>query len=171
MYCISSNLDWPRLYDKPLHCIPLINLKSHEFDYDMLFIVRNISGVCKSAGQDGGIGRNPVLPCTTKRRITTNLKSMNNQNRQKSKLHGTLTTKELKKKWTRPVRRQTLEADSEKPQWGRGPGRQGRLWWGGELCGWGQLKGTLSLRADCGLQQLPQWEKLPVLQRVCWKVH
>ena len=39
-----------------------------------------------------------MLPCTTKRRITTNVKSINNQKHQKIKLHGTLTTKELKKK-------------------------------------------------------------------------
>ena len=61
----------------------------------------------RSSGQDGGIGRNPSLPCTTKRRITTNLKSINNQKCQKIKLHGTPTTKELKKKsarTTRPVR-------------------------------------------------------------------
>ena len=35
---------------------------------------------------------------TTKRRTTTNLKTKNNQNCQKIKLHGSLTTKELKKK-------------------------------------------------------------------------
>ena len=43
-------------------------------------------------------------PCTTKRR-TTNLKTKNNQNCQKSKLYGSPTTKELKKKHSsRPVR-------------------------------------------------------------------
>ena len=41
-----------------------------------------------------------MLPRTTKRRITTNLKSINNPKCQKVKLHGTLTTKELKKKLT-----------------------------------------------------------------------
>ena len=50
------------------------------------------------SGQDGGIGRNPPLPYTTKRSITTNLKSINNQKCQEIKLHATLTTKELKKK-------------------------------------------------------------------------
>ena len=35
-------------------------------------------------------------PCTTKR--TTNLKTRNDQNCQKIKLHGSLTAKELKKK-------------------------------------------------------------------------
>ena len=39
-----------------------------------------------------------MLPCTTKRRITTNLKSINNQKHHKIKLPGTPTTKELKKK-------------------------------------------------------------------------
>ena len=39
-----------------------------------------------------------MLPRTTKRRITTNLKSINNQKCQKIKLHGTPTTEKLKKK-------------------------------------------------------------------------
>ena len=52
----------------------------------------------RSSGQDRGIGRNLSLPPTTKRRITTNLKSINNQKCQKIKLHRTPTTKELKKK-------------------------------------------------------------------------
>ena len=34
----------------------------------------------ESSSQDGGIGRNTSLPPTTKRRITTNLKTKNNQN-------------------------------------------------------------------------------------------
>ena len=38
-----------------------------------------------------------MLPHTTKRRITTNLKTINNQKCQKIKLHGSLTAKELKK--------------------------------------------------------------------------
>ena len=37
-------------------------------------------------------------PHTTKRRTTTNLKTKNNQNCQKTELYGSLTTKELKKK-------------------------------------------------------------------------
>ena len=42
-------------------------------------------------------------PCTTKRRIITNLKTINHQNCQKIKLHGTLTKKELKKYSPRPL--------------------------------------------------------------------
>ena len=49
------------------------------------------------------MGRNTVLLCTTKRRITTNLKTINNQNCQKIKLHGCPTTKRLKKHSSRPV--------------------------------------------------------------------
>ena len=48
--------------------------------------------------QDGGVGRYTLPPRTTKRRIITNLKTKNNQNCQKIKLYGGLTTKELKKK-------------------------------------------------------------------------
>ena len=67
--------------------------------------------VVPSSGQDGGVGRNPSLLHMTKRRITTNLKSVNNQKCQKIKLHGTLTTKELKKQSARPTRlvRQWME--------------------------------------------------------------
>ena len=39
-------------------------------------------------------------PRTTKRRTTTNLKTENNQNCQKIELHGSLTTKELKKRYS-----------------------------------------------------------------------
>ena len=56
-------------------------------------------------GQDGGIGRYASPPHTTKRRITTNLKTKNNQNCQKIKLYGSPTTNELKKHSFRLVRR------------------------------------------------------------------
>ena len=53
-------------------------------------------------------------PHTTKRRPTTNLKTKNNQNCQKIKLYGSLTTKELKKKYSpRPV------GGAEMGSWGR----------------------------------------------------
>ena len=57
----------------------------------------------RDSSQDGGIGRNTLLPHTTKRRITTNLKTINSQKCQKIKLNGTLTTKELKKHSSRLV--------------------------------------------------------------------
>ena len=104
----------------------------------MIIFCQNTSS--GSSGQDGGVGRDPSLPCTTKRRITTNLKSINNQNCQKIKLHGTPTNKELKKKSTRTTR--PVRTCSEWEQ------------------GW--LKAKLGLRADCGLPWLPGWEKLPV---------
>ena len=56
---------------------------------------------------DGGVGRIPSLPCTTKSRITTNLISINIQKCQKIKIHGDPTTRDLKKqstRLTRPVR-------------------------------------------------------------------
>ena len=84
----------------------------------------------ESSGQDGGVGRNPSLPHTTNRRITTNLKSIHNQKHQKIKLHGTPMTKELKKKLiriNRPVRQQSLQANSENCWWTgwAGPGASG----------------------------------------------
>ena len=51
----------------------------------------------RTSGQDGGIGRYTLPPCTTKR-STTNIKTKNNQNCQKIELYGSPTTKELKKK-------------------------------------------------------------------------
>ena len=51
-----------------------------------------------TSSQDGGIGRYASLPCTTKRRTATNLKTKSNWNCQKIELYGSLTTKELKKK-------------------------------------------------------------------------
>ena len=44
-----------------------------------------------------------LIPCTTKRRIKNNLKTINNQKCQRIKLYGTPTTKELKKHSSRPV--------------------------------------------------------------------
>ena len=38
----------------------------------------------EDSGQDGGVGRNPSPPRTTKRRTTTNLKSINHQKCQKT---------------------------------------------------------------------------------------
>ena len=50
------------------------------------------------------VWRSPSLPRTTKRRKTANLKRINNRKCPKIKLHGTLTTKELKKQSTRTTR-------------------------------------------------------------------
>ena len=55
-----------------------------------------------TSGQDGGVGRYTLPPRTTER-TTTNLKTKNNQNCQKIKLYGSLTTKELKKHSSRLV--------------------------------------------------------------------
>ena len=82
---------------------------SSNHDYmSLLLMILNIS--CQSplackvsfekseiSRQDGGIGRHTLHPHTTKRGTTTNLKTKNNQNCQKIKLYGSLTTKELKK--------------------------------------------------------------------------
>ena len=105
----------------------------------------------RSSGQDGGVGRDPLLPHTTKRRTTTYLKSINNQKHQPIKLHGTPTTKELKKKstrTTRPVRWWDQDGWLRKTtvtcrHWG-----QGWLPSSPDCAGGANLRG---LRADCGL--------------------
>ena len=123
----------------------------------------------QSSGQDGGVGRNPALPHTTKSRKTTNLKSINNQKCQKIKLHGTPTTlwQGIKEKinqnnqtgkvdpcgWIRKtvVRYLGCRADCQARQ---------------SYTGGTDLRGKLRLRADCGLRLgLPQWETLPVWQK------
>ena len=112
-----------------------------------------------SPGQDGGVGRNPLLPPTTKSRIRTNLKSINNQKHQKINWHGTPTIKELKKKSTRTIRlvRTHGKAADRALGWGQLKKTVARRW--AERAVW--LKVKLRLRADCGLQrQLLQWEKL-----------
>ena len=56
-----------------------------------------------NSGQDGGVDRHTLVLCTTKRRTTTNLKTENNQNCQKFRLYGSLTTRELEKKHSSPL--------------------------------------------------------------------
>ena len=81
----------------------------------------------RTSSQDGGRCRYSLPPCTTKRWITTDLKTKNNPNSQKIELYGSLTAKELKKK----------HSHMDKPRgWGsveaRGGGLAGvvRQWWG-----------------------------------------
>ena len=76
-----------------------------------------------SSSQDGGEGRTTLLHLTTKRKITTNLKTINYQNFQNRKLHGTPTTKELKKHSSRQVGgvETGSQVGREDPQEGSGP--------------------------------------------------
>ena len=67
-----------------------------------------------TSGQDRGIGRYTLPPCTTKTRKSTNLKPKSNQNCQKIELYISPTTKELKKK------------HSSRPVGGVGMGNRGR---------------------------------------------
>ena len=69
------------------------------------------------SGQNGGIGRYTSLHCTTKRRATTTIKTNYNQNCQKIKLHGTLTTKEVRKKHS--------SRQAEMGSWGREESQKG----------------------------------------------
>ena len=63
-------------------------------------------------------------PRTTTRRTTTNLKTKNNQKCQKIKLHGSLTTKELKKKYSIK-----LVGGAETGSQGREDSWKGGGWW------------------------------------------
>ena len=115
----------------------------------------------RSSSQDGGVGRNPSLPCTNKRRIITNLKSINNQKCQKIKLHGTPTNKNLKKK---------INQNNQTSKAAHHIGQLRKTWVRQMTRGWGWLMSKLRLRADCGLPRLLRWEKLPVSHRILWKV-
>ena len=76
-----------------------------------------------TSGKDGGIGRYTLLPRTTTKRTTMNLKTKNNQNCQKIELYGIPTTKELKKKHSsRPV------GGAEIGSWGGEASQQGDSW-------------------------------------------
>ena len=93
----------------------------------MKFNFKNIWG---ASGQDGGIGRYALLPCTTKR-ITTNSKTKNNQNCQRIELHGSLTTKKLKKKHS-----SRLVGGAEMGSQGGENVRQGSSWQTGQARWW-----------------------------------
>ena len=111
----------------------------------------------QGSSQDGGVDRNPLLPRTT-RRITTNLKTKNNQKCQIIKLHGTLTTKELKKWLTTPTR----------PAGGRWADRENLGWqtmWAGMAEQETEAQGWLWTTAGVAMVGEP-----PSLTRVCWKV-
>ena len=63
------------------------------------------------------------MPHNTTKRITTNLKTKNNQNCQKIILYGSPTTKELKKKHS-----SSLVGGVEMGRWGRDDTQQGGGW-------------------------------------------
>ena len=69
----------------------------------MFLDFENIKKFLEDFWPNGDVGRYTLLPLTTKR-LTTNLKTKNNQNCQKIYLCGSPTAKELKKKHSsRPV--------------------------------------------------------------------
>ena len=84
-------------------------------------------GSVSTSSQPGGISTYILPPHTTKRRTTTNLK--NNQNHQKIKLYGSLTTKQLKKKHS-----SRLVGGADTGSWGREDLWQGGSWLGGPTC-------------------------------------
>ena len=77
-----------------------------------------------SSSQDGGIGRYTLPPCTTQRRITTNLKTKINQNSQKIELHESPITKDVRnihpdwqerQKWTAGMERMHSKEVADRP--------------------------------------------------------
>ena len=88
---VSKSLVAPQIFVHILSftCIVTLLINSPVSSSTLWMLLKNIW--IQGSGQAGGIGGNPSLPHTTKRRITTNLKSINNQKRQKVKLHGTPT--------------------------------------------------------------------------------
>ena len=96
------------------------------------FILAKQRNCLLTSGQDGGIDRYTLPSFTTKRKITTNLKTSNNQNCQKIKLYGGgLTTKELKKKHSfRPVGGAEMGNQGREDVWQGGSWRtrQARQW-------------------------------------------
>ena len=113
--------------------------------------------IYKNSGQYEGIGRNASLPHTTKRRITTNLKTTNKQNCQKIKLCGTLTTMELKKHSLRTIRGMEMGSWTERTH-SKAADRTGEA-------GSGWPENERLKTSGCGiLWGLQRWEQLPVSQ-------
>ena len=117
-----------------------------------------------ASSQGGDVVRKASLPCTTKRRIITNLKTINNQKCQKIKQHGTLTTKGLRKHSPRPVEGLQTRARqrADRTCWqGRGLSGQGGASW----------MGNWRLKTSCKiLWGLWQQENSQSHWRVHWKV-
>ena len=85
----------------------------------------------RTSGQDGGIGRYILLPCTTERRTTANLETKNNRYCQKIEMCGSATTKELKKKHS-----STPVGEAEMGSWGGEDVQQSGGWWTRWVRGW-----------------------------------
>ena len=120
-----------------------------------------------SSGQDRGIGRKPLLPHTTKRRITTILNSINKQPKAPENQSAWNSDNQgIKEKINQS--NQTSKSDLESQlrknaeRWLRGRVDCGARW---AESGGADLRGKLRLKADCGLRLgLPQWEFLPARQ-------
>ena len=88
-----------------------------------------------------------MLPDTTKKRLTTKLKTKNNQNCQKIKLYGSLTTKKLKKKHSsRPVGGLEIGSQAERTPSTVAAGEPSEV----VNCGAGQAKLQLASGAAAG---------------------
>ena len=114
MYCIHKWLKYIQSHNNTASFIPTknlihnINIIHEEYFNKCINIGKLKISQNSTSNQDGGIGRNASLPCTTRRRITTN-----NQKCQKIILHGTLTTKELKKTFIQTKEGQRQETGSQ----------------------------------------------------------
>ena len=98
------------LFQREVFCIFLLKL-----------VVGLLNNSFWTSGQDGGIGRHTLFPCTSIGRITTNLKIKNTQNCQKMELHGSLATKDLKKPYSsRQVGEEEMGTGAERMQCGSG---------------------------------------------------
>ena len=99
--------------------------------------------------EDVGVGRYALLPHTTKGKITTNLKSKNNQNCQEIELYGSPTTKEIKKKHS-----SSQVGGVETENLGREDTQQGSDWQTrrSHICMWINRVGQLGSETDCTTQ-------------------
>ena len=120
-----------------------------------------------SSVQDGGIGDGETLHFLTqqKRRITTNLNTKNNQNCQKIKLHGTSTTKEIKKYSSR------LVGGAQTGRWGGEDSQQGGGWWTrkSHICVWIGREDQLGSETDHATQGSAPGNKAskPLTEKIC----
>ena len=116
-----------------------------------------------SSSQDGGIGRNPSFPCTTKRK-DNNQSKINKQPKAPEKSNCWNSDNQgIKEKINQ--NNKTSKVAEQVGQLRNNTANQqlvGRLLRGSKLLGQGWLKVKLRLSGSCGLGWLLRWEILPV---------
>ena len=143
----------------------MVNTKEYLFieSYNL-----ELENILRSSSLDGGIGRNPSLPQKTKRRITTNIKSIKsevpeNQTARNSDNQGIKETVTEYNQTSKAVNR-------EKPSWA--VDHEGGVGWGpgADSVGGADLKGNWDSEVVVDYGSCHSGRNSQSHTRVCWKV-